>query len=163
MLPLILFVALALVPILAIMFMKANAAVAFMALSVGSVLSAYVAGDMTDVVTSWQSGSAPLLVEQTVKLILLVTPLVLAILFSAGTIHGSKRAMHFIIAVTTGVLTALLVTPLLSADMQRQITALTVWHQFDSMQTLVIIVGASLSLLSLLGSRPHKEGKKHKH
>lgn len=164
MIPLIVVAALVLIPALLIVLMKANAAAAFMMLCVGSVLATYIAPDVTDVLTSWQSGSAPLLVNQSVKLVLIVVPLVLAILFSAGTVRGGKQALNFILAVATGACLMLFVTPLLSADLQKQMQAQTAWHELDSLLTLLLITGASLSLLSILSSRPHhKDDKKHKH
>jgi hypothetical protein len=60
---------------------------------------------------------------------------------------------------------ALLLTPLLSASLQRQIIAQPLWHQLSSLQTAIVMSGAFFSLLFLLfaarGSHGDEKHKKH--
>jgi hypothetical protein len=50
---LVMLAALALLPVLAILFLRVNGAVAFMSLCLGSVLVTYVSGDVNDIVSSF--------------------------------------------------------------------------------------------------------------
>lgn len=154
---------LVLVPVFAIVLLKAQGAIVFLSLCLGSVLASYVATDMTDVLTSMRSGQSPLAVSQMVRIILLIAPFVLAMLFTSRTVRGGKHLLNLVTALTSGILFALLIVPLLSSDLQRSIMDQTVWHQISSLQTLVIIVGATLSMIFLLMSRPHHQNsKKHR-
>lgn len=160
---LIILAALALVPVLAITVLRVNGAIAFMSLCLGSVLVAYTSPDVTDLVTSF-SAKGTLNVDQWAKLTLLVVPFLLTILFTRGSVKGSKRLTNILPALAAGLLFALLVVPLLAANVQRQIHKLGLWHQLDSLQTSVIIAGAVFSLLFLLFTHRTKhedDGKKH--
>lgn len=155
--------ALALVPALAIVLLRVNGAIAFMSLCLGSVLVAYTSSDVTDLVTSF-SAKGTLNVDQWVKLALLIAPFLLTILFTRGGVKGSKKLTNILPAIATGLLFALLVVPLLAANVQRNIHQLGLWHQLDSLQTSVIIAGAVFSLLFLLfthRTKHEEEGKKH--
>lgn len=158
---LILLSCLVLIPLLLIVLLKSHGAIAFMSLCLGSVLMTYVASDMTDVATSMQSGQSPAVVSQIVKIVLLVTPFVLAVLFTAGSVRGGRQLLNVLLAASSGILLLLLLVPLLSATVQQGIHAQAAWHQLSSLQTMVIILGASVSLLFLLSNKPErKESKK---
>ena len=157
--------ALVLVPVLVVLFLRVNGAIAFMSLCLGSVLVSYTTSDVTDLVTSF-SAKGTLNVDQTTRLALLIIPFLLTLLFTRGSIKGSKKVTNFLPALATGMLFALLVVPLLSANLQRNIHALGLWHQLDSLQTSVLIGGAVFSLLFLLFTHRTKhddEGKKAHH
>ncbi len=155
--------ALALVPVLLIVLLRVNGAIAFMSLCLGSVLQTYVAADVTDLVGSLaKKGSFS--IGSWVQLGLLVVPFLLTVLFTRGGVNGSKKFTNFLPALATGLLTALLVVPLLPANWQRNIHALSVWHQLSNLQTSVIIGGAVFSLLFLLFTHRTRHGgdeKKH--
>ena len=153
--------ALALLPVLAIVLLRVNGAIAFMSLCVGSVLVTYVSGDINDMFTSFAAKGA-LSANQWVQLGLLVVPFILTILFTRGSVSGSKRFTNVLPALASGMLFALLLVPLLSANVQRHIKHLSVWHQLNAMQTSVILGGAAFSLLFLLLThrKSGDEGKK---
>lgn len=157
---------LVIVPILAILLLRVNGAIAFMSLCLGSVLVQYASGDMTDLIMSF-SAQGMLNVSQWVKLSLLIAPLVLTVLFTHGSIRGGKRFTNILPALTTGMLTALLAVPLLPAAMQRNIHQLGAWTQLDNLQTSLVIAGAVFSLLFLLVTHRTKhtddDKKKSKH
>jgi hypothetical protein len=154
--------ALGLLPGLLILAAKSNGAIAFMSLCLGSVLVSFVAPDMVDFITSMFRMDT-LSVTQIVKIALLVVPFVLAILFTKGSVAGGKILTNFIPSISSGMLFALLLTPLLSANLQKQIIAQPLWHQLSSLQTAVVISGAFFSLLFLLiAGRVHHADDKHK-
>lgn len=153
--------ALALLPVLAIVLLRVNGAIAFMSLCVGSVLVAYAASDVTDLITSFSAKGA-LDIGQWVRLALLVVPFVVAVLFARGSVRGHKRFINILPALASGLLFALLVVPLLPAGVQRQVQHLGVWHQLSSLQTAVILGGAAFSLVFLLFThRAHGDDEKH--
>lgn len=154
----------AILPVLAIVLLRVNGAIAFMSLCVGSVLVTYVSGDINDIFTSF-AAKGTLSANQWVQLGLLVVPFVLAILFTRGSVSGAKRITNVLPALAAGMLFALLLVPLLSANVQRHIKRLYAWHQLNAMQTAVILGGAAFSLIFLLlthrkgGDEGKKSGK----
>jgi len=154
---------LALLPVLAIVLLRVNGAIAFMSLCTGSVLATYVSPDVNDIFTSF-AAKGTLSTNQWVQLGLITVPLLLAVLFTRGSVKGHKRFTNVLPALATGMLFALLIVPHLSAGVQRQIHHLSAWHQLDSLQTAVILGGAAFSLLFvLLTHRGHhdEDGKHH--
>jgi membrane protease YdiL (CAAX protease family) len=163
--PLIVLAALVLVPTLAILWLRVNGAIAFMSLALGSVLVTYTSSDVDGVLTSMSSGSTRLTVNQWSQLGLLVVPLLLTILFTRGSVKKSAKKLGNVLpALAAGLLTALLVVPLLPTDLQRQIHSQTAWTQLNNLQTAVILGGATFSLVFLLFTHRSKpapeEGKK---
>lgn len=163
---LIVLAALALVPLLAIVWLRVNGAIAFMSLCLGSVLVSYTSGDVNDLLTS-MSAKGSLDLHQWVRLGLLIIPFLLTIFFTRGSVKGSKKATNVLPALATGLLTVLLVVPLLPAAAQHKIHALPAWTQLSNLQTAVILGGALFSLVFLLFThRAHRSGdeeskKKH--
>lgn len=159
--------ALALVPVLLIAFLRANAAIAFMGLCVGSVLVNYTSSDVTSFVTSFSPAKSVLSTNQWVQLGLLTLPFLLTLLFTRKSVNGSKQFFNFLPAVSAGLLFALLATPLMSASLQRSIKDQPIYHQLSNLQTIIVFAGAFLSLMFILSTHralrraEHKHGKKH--
>lgn len=159
---LIILAALTLVPVLAIVFLRVNGAIAFMSLCLGSVLVSYTSPDVTAVFSS-VSPQHTLSTNQWVQLALLVAPFLLTIMFTSKSVSGGKRLTNVLPALATGLLFALLLTPLLSTDLQRHIHSQAAWQQLDNAQTAIVLGGAVFSLVFLLfthRTRGH-DGKKH--
>ena len=162
---LIVLIALALVPVLAIVLLRVNAAIAFMSLALGSVLVTYAAPDITTIFGGFSAGTGANQ-YQWVKLGLLVLPFLLTMLFTRKSVKGSKQWLNVLPALASGLLFALLVVPLLPADVQRQLHAQAGWKQLDNLQTAVVLGGTAFALLFLLLTHRKKhddEGGKHKH
>lgn len=158
---LIILAALALGPLLAITLLRVNGAIAFMSLCLGSVLVNYTSADVTSVVSGF-SAKYSLSTHQVVQLGLLVLPFLLTILFTRKSVGGGKKITNVLPALASGLLFALLVIPLLSANLQNHLETLPAWHQLSNMQTAVVLGGAAFSLLFLLFThRPHKSPEKH--
>jgi hypothetical protein len=158
---LVILLAIVLVPVLIITVLRANGAIAFMSLCVGSVLATYTSTDAATIVSSFSAGVSEATTKW-VQLALLVAPFLLAMLFTRGSVHGSKQFMNFLPALASGMLFALLAIPLFSATWQHQLEAQAFWHQLDSLQTAIVLAGAAFSLLFILMShRTRSEGGKH--
>ncbi|HSX05729.1 MAG TPA: hypothetical protein VLF69_04635 [Candidatus Saccharimonadales bacterium] len=155
--------AIALVPVLAIVLLRVNAAIAFMALALGSVLVTYTSSDVNAVFGGF-SANGSLNKYAWIQLGLLVAPLLLTILFTRGSVKGSRQTLNILPALAAGMLCALLVIPLLPADVQRHIHHEAIWKQLDNLQTAVVLGGAAFSLLFVLVTHRKKhddEDKKH--
>jgi len=155
---LIILAALALVPLLAIVLLRVNGAVAFMSLCLGSVLVTYTSSDVDGVLTSFTASKNALTTNQWSQLGLLVVPFLLTVLFTRGSVKGAKRYSNLLPALASGLLCALLVVPLLAADVQRHIHNQSAWTQLSNLQTAVILGGAAFSLLFLLLTHRTRSG-----
>lgn len=158
--------ALVVVPALAVISLRVNGAIAFMSLCLGSVLVTYAGGDVSSVALSFAPSNNTLTLGEWVRLVLLLVPFVLTVLFTHGSIKGNKKFTNVLPALATGMLCALLVVPLLAANVQRQIMDQELWRQLDNLQTAVLLGGAVFSLLFLLfthrtrGGHDDEGGKK---
>lgn len=149
--------AIALVPVLAIILLRVNGAIAFMSLCLGSVLVTYTASDVDSVASSLLDKGA-LSINQWTQLTLLIMPLLLSILFTRGSVKGVKSIINILPAAATGLLCAILVVPLLSANLQRGVQSLSFWRQLSNAQTAVILGGALFSLMFLLFTHRKRKG-----
>ena len=163
---LVILAALAAVPLLAILLLRVNGAIAFMSLCLGSVLVTYTSSDVTSVLTGFSASKSISITGQSAQLALLVVPFLLTVLFTRGSVKGAKSITNILPALSTGLLCALLAVPLLPANLQQQIHSQTAWHQLSNAQTAVILGGALFSLMFLLLTHRRKheeEGKKKRH
>ncbi|MDB5170275.1 MAG: hypothetical protein JWN82_671 [Candidatus Saccharibacteria bacterium] len=158
-------VAIVIVPVVALMLLRINAALVFMALCLGSVLTQFVAED-----ASWfvalakpnvpQAGSVS---ESMVKLGLLLLPPLLTAVFMIRTVHGGGRLLlNALPAVGTGLLAALLVVPLLTPGTAIPILASPLWQDVVKLQDLIVGSSALLCLLVLWLQRPKTGERKHR-
>lgn len=154
------------VPVVLLMFLRVNAALVFMSLCLGSVLVQFVGSD-PDSVTSWisvtQGASNVNIDDATLKLILLLAPVVLTVLFMIKTVKGTpKLILNVFPAIGVGMLGALLVVPLLSGDISQDIIDSSLWGEVLKLQNVIVGVTALVCLLVLWMQRPKSGGDKHK-
>ena len=151
------------VPAALLLWQKASGAIVFMAVCLGAVLSKYATADVADAITGFGRTNIAV-TDQWVSIALLILPVVLALLFTRGSVKGSRTLFNIIPALATGVLIVLLVTPLLPADIQRQITNQDAYQMLSNLQTAVLLAGAFFGLLQLFvsHSKTHKD-EKEKH
>lgn len=159
---LVVFLALVLVPTLAIIFFRASGTVSFLALCMGFVLTQYVAPEVADTLVGF-FGANRLLTTDWVKVGLLVVPVLMAILFTAQSVHGTlRKVVNIISAAATGMLLALFIVAVLPASAQAHFKTQEVWKVLNNLQTAVILKGAFFGMLYLFLTKPKHEGKKHK-
>lgn len=156
------------IPIVAIMVLRINAALVFMALCLGSVLTQFVAED-AGWLMSLATPSVPAagsVTDSMVKLSLLLLPPLLTAVFMIRTIRGQgKLLLNLLPAVGVGLLAALLAVPLLPMATAVNILASPVWQEVVKLQDLIVGSSALLCLFVLWLQRPKtgSEGKHHKH
>jgi hypothetical protein len=161
--------AIILVPIILLLVLRVNATLVFLSLCLGNVLTQFVADDagwfMSMAATSApQAGSVT---ESTVKIGLLLLPVILTAIFMIRTVSGGgKLALNMIPAAGVGLLGALLVVPLLPGGMSQTLMSSDIWLEVTKLQDLIVGASALLCLFVLWLQRPktgHHElhGKHH--
>ena len=135
-------------------FLKSNAALGFLALSVGFVLSTSVIGDLTHLLSEMNLS----VTNDTIGLILLLLPLIITLLL---TRHGSGHRnpvfiMQLVAALATGGLLALSAGPLLASSSFNPTTS-GLWAKLSNIQASVIGAGALISLGLVWLSGHHKK------
>jgi cytochrome bd-type quinol oxidase subunit 2 len=146
---------------LAITFLlKSNAALSFLALCVGFVLSISVIGDLSQLLSQANLS----VTDSTLAAILIVAPLVITLLLTRRTnTRGIKFWLQLTVALCAGGLLALSLGPVLNTSGQFDITNSRFWGDLQKIQSEIIGAGALLSLLLIWFKSLRKKGsKKHK-
>lgn len=161
--PLAVLIGLVAVPALILVLLRVNAALVFLSLCLGDVLVQFVGNDAISIVAGASTGAN--LTASTVKLMLLLAPAALTTLFMIRTVKGHKRFANVLPSVGVGLLTGLLVVPLLPPGIATNIMRLPLWTNTQSVQSAIVATSTLICLLFLWFSRPKgegKEGKRHK-
>lgn len=168
--PTIILSAIVLIPIAILMVLRINAVLVFLSLCLGNVLVQFVAEDANSfmsVLQSYQPGQIPDAENNTIKLILLLLPVVLTAIFMIKTVKGSKLVINILPALGVGLLGSLLTVPLLGVGLSIDIMNTTLWVEASKAQNLIVGSSALICLFVLWLQRPKtggdvKHGKHHK-
>jgi hypothetical protein len=124
--------------------LKSNAALGFLVLCAGFVLSTSVIGDLKHLLSQLNLSTT----SSTIGIILLTVPLVLTLLATRGSAgRGIKFWLQLTAALCGGGLLALSVGPILSSSSQFDVTTSSFWTNLQKIQSEVIGIGALISLL----------------
>lgn len=143
-------------PLVLTFLLKSNAALGFLVLCVGFVLSTSVIGDLKHLLSQLNLSTT----SSTIGIILLTVPLVLTLLLtrkSAG--KGFKFWLQLAIALCGGGLLALSVGPILSSSSQLNVTTSGFWTNLQKIQSEIIGIGALISLLLIWFGGLKRHGK----
>jgi hypothetical protein len=150
-------------PVVILTFLRANAATAFLALCLGSVLGSFVAKDLVSLLKGYIAPATDI-TETIASLVLLWLPVLLVAIFMMKTIAPKQRLVNLIPAFAVGILGALLSVPFLTPDIRASVMASDIWKNLDTYKALVVVIGTVVSL-GLLRMRKksddHKSGKHH--
>lgn len=153
-----------LVPVVAMMVLRINAALVFLSLCLGDVLVQFVAKDTTEFLTL-HADKVPQAINtgnNNVKLILLLLPVVLTAVFMIRTVHNTGRLLLNVLpAAGVGLLGALLVVPLLPPGLAHNVIGSLLWTQVTRVQDLIVGASALVCLLVLWLQRPKSGRSKH--
>jgi hypothetical protein len=158
--------AIVLIPVLALMVLRINAALVFLSLCLGDVLVQFVAKDTTEFLTL-HSNKLPQAstAGNSIKLILLLLPVVLTAIFMIRTVSGrGKLFLNLLPAAGVGLLGALLVVPLLPPGLAHNVVGSSLWTQANHAQDLIVGGSAVICLFVLWLQRPkagHSKQGKH--
>ena len=156
--PNILLIILLAAPVIVLTVLRANAALVFLSLCLGSVLVQFVAADAGMIVASTgpQVQGVPHS-QMFVNLVLLLLPVVLTTLIMIRSVRGKVRlAFNILPALGVSALMALLAVPLMSPGLTGTIVSAPLWPKLQHLQTLIIGVTTLLTLLFLWLQRPKK-------
>jgi|SRR3989344_4438139 len=137
--------------------LRSNAALGFLALCTGFVLSISVIGDLKQLLSEINLSIA----QSTLGLILLFVPLFITLLLA----RGSKRSgltfwLQLVVALCAGGFLVLSVAPILASSSEFDLSKSNFYDQLEKVQSLVIGLGAALSLMLIWLTGVHKP-KKH--
>lgn len=153
------FISLILAPIALTFLLKSNAALGFLALCLGFVLSTSVIGDLRNLLSQIDLS----LTDSSLALTLLVAPLVLTLLLTRKSYgSGIKRYLQLVVALCAGVLLVLSLEPVLNLENSLEVASSDLWDLLENLQSAVIGVGALLSLLLIWTSGGKHSKKRHK-
>lgn len=138
-------------PLVVLTLLRANAAVAFLALCLGSVLGSFVARDLVDGLRGYIAPPTGM-TDTITALILLWLPVVLVAVFMMKTIAPKQRIVNALPALAVGLLGVLLTVPFLSLDMQTEIQK-SQWFGYIDTYKAAIVVGGTIVSLGLLRLR----------
>jgi hypothetical protein len=162
--------AIVLVPVIILMVLRINAALVFLSLCLGDVLIQFVAGDGTSLSKLFPASHQahlPANGSPTLKLILLLLPVILTAIFMIKTVKGTRLLLNFLPALGVGLLGALLVVPLLSVGLSHNIIDSSVWAHAKRAQEAIVGGSAAVCLAMLWLHRPkaagHEKHGKHHH
>lgn len=145
-------------PLLITYFLKSNAALGFLALCVGFVLSTSVIGDLKHLLSETNLSVS----GQTLGLVLVLLPLIVTLLITRS--HNQRKGVGLIVqlvcALCAGGLLALSLGPILITSSQFNITSASLWKDITKAQAVIIGAGSLLSLLAIW-SHNFKIHKKH--
>jgi hypothetical protein len=156
------------VPVVLLTVLGINAVLVFLSVCLGNLLIQFVAPDASDllgVVSSSKMANLNNTSSSTIKLVLLLIPVVLTTIFMIRTVRGKGRlALNVLPAFGVGFLLALLVVPLLPGGVHHDIVHSSIWQQFIKLEDIVIGASALLCMFVLWIQRPKTgEGKHGKH
>lgn len=147
-----------------LMVLRVNATLVFLSLCLGDVLVQFVAPDANSFFQLF-SAKIPDNLDNgndTIKIILLLLPVVLTAIFMIRTVRGHGRLLLNILpAAGVGLLGALLVVPLLPPGLSHNIVHSSLWDQLLKAQNLIVGASALVCLLVLWLQRPKTGEGKH--
>ncbi len=146
--PPVLFAILVLAPAALALLLRVSAALLFLNLCVGELLVQNIANDAFTLVTS-TTAHAGSFSHSTVELGLLLAPVVLTMIFMFHSLHGPKALLNIIPALGFGLMSALLIEPLLSPGFQKTLEHAAAWHQVIQARAFIVALSALIALLFL--------------
>jgi len=148
-------------PVVLIFLLRANAAMVFLALCAGSVLTQFISSDATNILRSFIPASGTVNFS-IIQLSLLYAPAFFTVLFMRKGVAGAKTLINLIPAAATGAVGALLAVPFLPGGVSHNITSSSVWSSLEQYQSVIVAVAVLISLFSLWFSKPKHSKGKHK-
>jgi hypothetical protein len=157
-----------LIPIVLIVLFKVNAVMVYLGLCLGYVLSQFDGGTK---IANKLAGSSKIIEQlggsSDVRLIMLVLPAIVILLFLFKTASSSKLSINLIPAIATGLLTVITVIPLLPINTAVKIMTGSLWHDVTKYEGNIIALSTLTIVIMLIINRSKinltsKESKHHK-
>ena len=150
------------IPLVILTVLRINAAMVFLSLCLGYVLVTFVAND-ADSLISFLAPDTNSMSASTLRLGMLLTPVVLTSMFMLFSVHGRiKVALNALPAAGVGILGLLLAVPLFTPGLQYAIESQPLWQQISQAQAMTVGISAFISLIFLWVQRHHTEKIEHR-
>ncbi len=160
-------IAIFLIPIVLITFLRVNAVYVYLGLCMGYVLSLYDNGNSVVTKLAGTRAIEKLGGSNDIRLILLILPAILILFFMMNSAHGGKYSINILPAIAVGILAVITVIPLLPVSASVSIMNSTLWTDVIKYQGALIAASAVVVLLLLIiqksklgklskGSKHHK-------
>lgn len=152
-----------LLPVVLTFLFKSDAAASFLALCGGFAVMTLSGSDIEHLIGKTKITS---LTSNDVSLILMLAPLFLTLLLTFRSVSGhGRRWLQLIPAICAGGLLAAVADPMLSGNLNTNLTSSHFWKELQNIQSYIVGAGLLASLLliwsgGLGGGKPHS--KKHK-
>jgi hypothetical protein len=152
-------------PIVILFLLRVNAALVFLSLCLGDVLTQFVATNsntLSGLLSSSHVTATLHPTNNTWRLVLLLLPVVITAAFMVHSVKGnSRKILNILPAAGVGLVGALLVVPLLPAATAETIINNSLWNQLTTYQGVIVVASAIACLSMLLVQQP--KGGKGKH
>lgn len=159
--PIVIIGGIVLLPVIILTLVRANAATAFLALCLGSVLGSFVAADTVNLLRGYVAPDSRL-TESVISLLLLWLPVILVAIFMSHTIAPKQRIINAFPALAVGLLGAMLSVPFLTPAVSEAIEASGIWSQLLTYQAAIVATGTAVSLVMLrMRNKDHSKHGKH--
>jgi len=150
-------------PFLVLTLLRINAAFVFLSLCLGEVLVRFVAGDVNSFMGIFAAHISPIS-DSAMRLALLLAPAALTMVFMLFSIRGRiKMLINALPAAAASLFAVLLAVPLLAPGLRASIETQSAWHQLTSAQSMVVGLGAVMSLFFLWSSRRRQKAVEESH
>lgn len=144
-------------PFLVLTALRINAAFVFLSLCLGQVLVEFVSNDMNSFMRIFAARVSPI-GNSTMQLSLLFVPPALTAIFMLFSMRGRMRMLlNALPAAATALFGALLAVPLLAPGLRHAIEAQSSWQQLNRARSLIVLLGAVLSLVFLWSARKRQK------
>lgn len=155
----------AIATVVVLLLSKTNAGLVFLALCAGNTLLQFADKNLSYINTKLESNNLTskfIVSHSLVRIIIVLLPVVIILVFSKHY-HGMSRwLMQFLPAIATGILGCLIIIPLLSGSAQNSIASNPVWSLIQKYQIPVVAVGLLISIIDVVHNS-HQSHSKHGH
>ena len=146
------------VPVVLALVLRVSAVFLYLGVAAGLILSQYIAQDTSLALNAFFAHSQ---VDSYVRLVLLLLPVLLTLIFLRKTLPGSKFFLHVVPLIITNVALGTFIMTNLPGGVQHQLVTNPVGRIANSAQNLLITASTVVTLLLAWLTMRHKQSKKH--
>ncbi len=147
-------------PIVLLYLFKVDGAIIYFTLCMGYVLTQFISSNAISLLTAFYPNAGQL-GYSTIKIILLLIPSILTMIFMFHSISGPRRLFNILPSIATGLLLILLLQPLLPENINHTILASNIWTEYQKFETFIVGGGSLFCLALIWTNRKPKHAKSH--
>lgn len=149
--------------VLALLWLRTNTAICFLALCAGTVLLMMSGNNMSLIASSLTSGLSSS--TNVIRIILLFAPMVVCAVILRNHLPKSKLPLAFIPAVATALLGAIFIAPELADGLEQTLANTETWKVLIQYQEAIVALGlvTSIVMIATTLKKPEEKHKKGHH